>query len=86
MNTETLDKLYLEWSQFTKSKTAREIELEATIKTQNDVLDVVGEYLFHKPYCSWFTDERLDKECDCGLREIESALKPLQEIDDEHQN
>lgn len=27
MNTETLDKLYLEWSQFTKAKTEREIEL-----------------------------------------------------------
>jgi len=27
METETLDKLYLEWSQFTKARTAREIHL-----------------------------------------------------------
>jgi len=29
MTTETLDKLYLEWSQFTGAKTARELQLEA---------------------------------------------------------
>ena len=28
MKTETLDKLYLEWSQFTKAKTKRELDLE----------------------------------------------------------
>ncbi len=27
MNTETLDKIYLEWSQFTQARTALEIEL-----------------------------------------------------------
>ena len=27
MNTETLDKLYLEWSQFTRAKTASELRL-----------------------------------------------------------
>jgi hypothetical protein len=27
MDTETLDKLYLEWSQFTRARTLREIEL-----------------------------------------------------------
>lgn len=27
METETLDKLYLEWSQFTKARTSRELEL-----------------------------------------------------------
>lgn len=32
MQTETLDKLYLEWSQFTKAKTARELYLESLIK------------------------------------------------------
>ena len=31
-NTETLDKLYLEWSQFTKAKTARELWLIQMIK------------------------------------------------------
>lgn len=31
MNTETLDKLFLEWSQFTKAKTARELRLERII-------------------------------------------------------
>ena len=29
METETLDKVYLEWSQFTKAKTVNEIALEA---------------------------------------------------------
>jgi hypothetical protein len=29
--TETLDRLFLEWSQFTAAKTRREIELENTI-------------------------------------------------------
>ena len=29
MDTETLDKVYLEWSQFTKAKTVKEILLEA---------------------------------------------------------
>lgn len=32
MSTETLDKLYLEWSQFTKAKTERELNLEKRIK------------------------------------------------------
>ena len=31
MDTETLDKLYLEWSQFTKAKTKHEIYLESTL-------------------------------------------------------
>jgi hypothetical protein len=31
MNTETLDKLYLEWSQFTTARTAREVRLTAAL-------------------------------------------------------
>ena len=31
--TETLDKLYLEWSQFTGAKTARELQLEAQLES-----------------------------------------------------
>lgn len=31
MNTETLDKLYLEWSQFTKARNEREIALREAI-------------------------------------------------------
>lgn len=31
MNTETLDKLYLEWSQFTEARTARELRYEALL-------------------------------------------------------
>lgn len=31
MTTETLDKLYLEWSQFTKARTARELALEKIV-------------------------------------------------------
>ncbi len=32
METETLDKLYLEWSQFTKCRTAREIAYRVAVK------------------------------------------------------
>lgn len=32
MQTETLDKLYLEWSQFTKAKTGKELHLEQRIR------------------------------------------------------
>lgn len=31
METETLDKLYLEWSQFTQARTARELRYEALL-------------------------------------------------------
>lgn len=31
-NTETLDKIYLEWSQFTKAKTNRELRLENALE------------------------------------------------------
>ena len=31
MDTETLDKLYLEWSQFTEARTAREIRMAAAL-------------------------------------------------------
>ena len=32
MTTETLDKLYLEWSQFTHARTARELRYEALLR------------------------------------------------------
>jgi hypothetical protein len=32
MTTETLDKLYLEWSQFTKARTGREIEMFSALE------------------------------------------------------
>lgn len=32
MQTETLDKMYLEWSRFTKAKTERELRLEAALE------------------------------------------------------
>ena len=32
MTTETLDKLYLEWSQFTKARTSREIAMENALR------------------------------------------------------
>jgi len=32
MDTETLDKLYLEWSQFTNARTAREIKMEKALR------------------------------------------------------
>lgn len=36
MDTETLDKLYLEWSQFTEARTAREIRLVAAVLWLSD--------------------------------------------------
>lgn len=38
MQTETLDKLYLEWSQFTKAKNNREIKLEAVVEAAREVV------------------------------------------------
>lgn len=35
--TETLDKLYLEWSQFTNARTAREIKMEKALRWIADV-------------------------------------------------
>ena len=32
MDTETLDKLYLEWSQFTKARTRRELAMERALR------------------------------------------------------
>ena len=41
METETLDKLYLEWSQFTEARTAREIRLAKTLAVRDDHLEKV---------------------------------------------
>lgn len=38
MTTETLDKLYLEWSNFTQARTKRELELEARILVLEEAL------------------------------------------------
>lgn len=40
--TETLDKIYLEWSQFTKARTALEIEL---LRRLNALEEVVEDYV-----------------------------------------
>jgi len=39
MNTETLDKLYLEWSQFTHARTSREIEMAQALSKLVAILD-----------------------------------------------
>jgi hypothetical protein len=39
MTTETLDRLYLEWSQFTRARTSREIALLAALKRMKEDLD-----------------------------------------------
>ena len=38
-NTETLDKLYLEWAQFTSARTWREIDMAAMLRTLRQRLD-----------------------------------------------
>ena len=40
-NTETLDKLYLEWSQFTQARTGREMELEVRLAEANQIIKVL---------------------------------------------
>lgn len=50
MNTETLDKLYLEWSQFTTAKTRREVYLESTLQNirhmcQTRTLDEIATFM-----------------------------------------
>ena len=42
-NTETLDKLYLEWSQFTRARTGREMELEMRLAEANRIIKVLRE-------------------------------------------
>lgn len=41
-DTETLDKLYLEWSQFTTARTKRECELIAAVNAVQSFLDNIG--------------------------------------------
>ncbi len=42
--TETLDRLYLEWSQFTKARTAREIEMLAVLRhIADDGMEIGGD-------------------------------------------
>ena len=50
-DTETLDRLYLEWSQFTRAKTGRELLLEAGIERLTAALQqIVDQY--HDDGCS----------------------------------
>lgn len=37
METETLDRLYLEWSQFTRARTGREIRMHAALKAALEI-------------------------------------------------
>ncbi len=53
-NTETLDKLYLEWSQFTKAETAKEIALKKLVATMMSALIECEDYF----------DQRADADCD----------------------
>lgn len=43
MQTETLDKLYLEWSNFTRARNAREIEAAKVIDTLTRTLERMAE-------------------------------------------
>lgn len=52
--TETLDKLYLEWSQFTKAETAKEIALNKRIAA---LIAVLVE-------CENYFESRADADCD----------------------
>lgn len=47
--TETLDKLYLEWSQFTSARTSREIEMKKLLWEARDAF--IEDY---KPSKEWF--------------------------------
>ncbi|MBN7804862.1 hypothetical protein JZX86_05725 [Agrobacterium rosae] len=53
-DTETLDKLYLEWSQFTRAETAKEIKLQKRVAA---LIAVLVE-------CENYFDGRADADCD----------------------
>lgn len=48
MQTETLDKLYLEWSQFTQANTAKEIKMASALDEMTDVLEECEAYFDNK--------------------------------------
>jgi hypothetical protein len=61
MDTETLDKLYLEWSQFTRARTAREITL---VKALEEIIKEVG------------TSTRANKLASAALDAVGSGKQP----------
>ena len=56
-DTKTLDKLYLEWSQFTKARTGRELVLINTLKAAPDIAMYQPDE-FYKLYTKWFEETR----------------------------
>lgn len=48
VQTETLDKLYLEWSQFTQAKTSKEIKLASLLDEISEVLEQCEAYFDNK--------------------------------------
>jgi len=81
--TETLDKLYLEWSQFTGAKTRREIELQAQVEALGIHRDILAEHMAHimaiTQGCKENTLEDVVAHC---LEEIE-AMSPNTEQESE---
>ena len=57
METETLDKLYLEWSQFTRARNAREIRMAAALSSAPDIAMYQPDEFF-KHYTVWFEKHR----------------------------
>jgi hypothetical protein len=68
MNTETLDKLYLEWSQFTKATTAREAKMIES-------LELCAEYFDNKADSDYDQDGPVHNREMMILSSIKHALE-----------
>ena len=67
MNTETLDKLYLEWSQFTKATTSREAKMI-------EALEICSEYFDNKADADYDQDGPIPNREMLILSQIRLAL------------
>jgi hypothetical protein len=74
MNTETLDRLFLEWSQFTEAKTARDLANERRITEQAEWIRALRTFAQHRPRCRW-RDGAGAGRCDCGLSGLMEKTK-----------
>ncbi len=59
--TRTLDKLYLEWSQFTEARTSRELSMASRIKTIDQELVTLNLSIMQGTLGTYAIAERLDK-------------------------
>lgn len=78
MSLETINKLYLELSQFATAKTAREIDLEIQLKHGNKnygecklILAELVSALENTNWSSWQTTARFDEQLQSAIKYLE---------------